>query len=498
MIRALTALLLWLCLTPLTQAAMLQTDGAAVTQAIAAVQNDPRAYAAAVALSADQDSGSWDSPEAGIARWQLQLISAGARNLALRLRSLQLPAGASLSLIGSQDRQTLALGGAAHERVLPMVRGETLLLEARMPSAARAGFAIAIDRLYHGFRGLAADDTVVAKGAFGDSGACNIDVVCSLADNWRAEIRAVVLLTTPVSEGLIRCTGTLINNSAQDDRALVLTAHHCEIDSSKVADTIAYFNVQKSVCGGSGDGPVSQYLYGSQVLAQSSSGDLTDVTLFELASKPPSAFDAYYAGWDARSSAPACGASIHHPGGDDKKISFYASASAQDDVLVGASSGDFHIDAWAAQWTLGTTEFGSSGAGLWSENHRLVGTLSGGSGACASSTSSSNNGGTDYYARLDRALSLNSNLRNALDAAHTGCSAIAGKAPGSAGTAACASDSGGSCGISGDTSVRALSVGGGGGGGAWDGGSLMLLLALMLLGAWRRRCRLSAKPAAWT
>ncbi|SEQ60909.1 hypothetical protein SAMN04488038_108148 [Solimonas aquatica] len=477
MIRALTALLLWLCLTPLAQAAMLQTDGAAVTQAIAAVQNDPRAYAAAVALSADQDSGSWDSPEAGIARWQLQLTSAGARNLALRLRSLQLPAGASLSLIGSQDRQTLALGAAAHARVLPMVRGETLLLEARMPSAARAGFAIAIDRLYHGFRGLGPEQSVVAKGYFGDAGHCNIDVVCSLADNWRAEIRSVVLLTVPVSKGVLRCTGTLINNSAQDDRALVLTAHHCEIDSSNVADTVAYFNVQKSVCGGSGDGPVSQYLYGSQVLAQSSSGDLTDLTLFELASKPPGAFDAYYAGWDARGSAPACGASIHHPSGDDKKISFYASAAASDNVLVS----NFRVDTWAVQWTRGTTEEGSSGAGLWSENHRLVGTLSGGSGACASSTSSSNNGGTDYYARLDRALSLNGNLRNALDAAGSGCSAINGKQPGSAGPAVCASDSGGSCGLNGDTSVRAISVGGGGGGGAWDWRSL---LVLMLLGVW--------------
>lgn len=476
MIRALPAVLLWLCLSPLAQAAVLQTDDAAVIQAISAVQADPRAYAAALALGADQDSGSWDSPEPGIARWQLQLRSSGARNLAVHLRSLQLPAGASLSLIGSQDRQTLALGGTTQARTLPMVRGEALLLEARMPEAARAGFAIRIDRLYHGFRGLGLDKTVVAKSTFGDSGACNVDVVCSLADNWRAEIRSVLLLSISASDGQYVCSGTLINNSAQDDRALVLSAHHCGIASSNVSNVIAYFNVQKSVCGGNADGPLSQYRYGSQVLAQSSSGDLSDITLFELESKPPASFNAYYAGWDARSSAPSCGASLHHPNGDDKKISFYASAAASDNVLVS----DFRVDTWAVQWTLGTTELGSSGAGLWSENHRLVGTLSGGSGACASLSSSNNNGGTDYFARLDRALSVNSSLRSALDPDHSGCSAIAGKEPGSASTASCATDSGGSCGSSGDTSVRALSLGNSGGGGAWNGLSLLALLVLRL------------------
>src|SRR3546814_7087286 len=79
--------------------------------------------------------------------------------------------------------------------------------------------------------------------------------------------------------------------------------------------TLAYFNVQRSACGGGTVGTVTQNVAGTAVLAGTSGKTITDYTLFELASKPPGDFDAYYSGWDIRGNAPASGAVIHHPDG---------------------------------------------------------------------------------------------------------------------------------------------------------------------------------------
>lgn len=470
-------------------AAGLQVSPQLLAQTLSQQPDKPRRYAVGLSLAADERSGRWEPLSDGRLRWRLDLRSPGARNLSLHLRQLQLPEGAELRVSGAQTGNAPWLSARALRgaRVLPLVPGEQLLLEVRLPAAAQGDFHILIDRAYHGLRefgGPAAEKS----GPFGRSaGSCNIDVACPAADNWRPELRAVVLLSIPADGDLYLCTGTLLNNSAQDDRALILTAHHCDIGSGNVGGTIAYFNVQRTSCASSSNGPTNQYLYATRVLADSSSGDDTDYTLLELASKPPAEFGAYYAGWDTRSSAPLCGATIHQPQGDNKKISFFAGAAASNNVQIG----NFRVDAWQLAWARGTTEEGSSGAALWSENHRIVGTLSGGNGACASN--SSNNGASDYFARLDRAMAQGRALKQALDPAGTACSAIAGKEAGAASVALCATDSSGSCGASGDTSVTGAAnpepvASAAGGGGSWDFGSLSLLL-LALAARLRRSAR---------
>jgi hypothetical protein len=62
---------------------------------------------------------------------------------------------------------------------------------------------------------------------------------------------------------------------------------------------------------------------------------------------------------------------IHHPAGDIKKISFENRALE--------TAGKF----WRVpRWDLGVTEGGSSGSGLWNQDHLLVGQLYGGASAC--------------------------------------------------------------------------------------------------------------------
>lgn len=390
-------------LASLPTVAQRHLDTNAVRAAIDAAGPQPLQFAVGTDVGASVADGTWDEPETGVARWRLRIDSDGAQSLSLRIDALSLPANARLYLYGADGHDVQGPFTAADNGTLwtPLVRADEAVLEARMPYDEKSRFALNIDRAFHGYRAFRAQNAVVAKGAFGDSGSCEIDVTCPTGDNWRKQIRAAVLLEIG---NTILCSGTLVNNSAKDGRPLILTANHCNINSSNVTATKAYFNVEKPNCGSNVDGPVNEVLYGKTVLAKTNSSTVTDYALFELAQTPPASYDVYYAGWDIGSNAPRSGAVIHHPSGDDKKISTYTQAAqAHDDVCIGSGTrclGGFRIDAWGVQWARGTTEEGSSGSALFNQDGRIVGTLSGGEGECSGSA---NNGAMDYFARLDRA-----------------------------------------------------------------------------------------------
>lgn len=438
------------------------------------LRSSPLSFATGVPMSLSEQDGAWDEPLPGTARWRLRLGSAGAVNLSARLEGLRLPEGGEIWLSSADGRDVQGPFRGAGELLLPIVRDDEAVLEARMPAAARDGFALRVAEAFHGFRPLGSA-RLPSKGALGNAeGSCHVDVVCSEGNAWRNEIRSAVVYTRLTRillvNTLVTCSGVMVNNTAQNDRALVLTANHCGITSgTRMADVTVYFNVQKASCGGSTDGPINQNIAGGRFLARDTESDFT---LFELASTPPSSYGVHYAGWDARSGVGgSSGVGIHHPGGDDKKISRYSSSLQQ---VENAQIDSFQVDGWEVHWARGVTEQGSSGSGLWNQDHRLVGTLSGGSSSC------DNPSGTDIYARFNRGWQANSassgQLKAHLDPANTGAQTLDGKnAGGSPGSVGSGGSGGGSS-----------SSGGGSGGGAFG---WPLLLAGLGLAALRRRTR---------
>jgi len=108
-----------------------------------------------------------------------------------------------------------------------------------------------------------------------------------------------------------------------------------------------------------------------------------DFCLLRLEAAPPQQFGPFWTGWDRRTTIIPDGAvSIHHPDAGEKAI------SRNDDPLTVAASciteGGPEDSHWEVDnWEYGTTEQGSSGAGLWDPaSHLLVGFLSGGLAAC--------------------------------------------------------------------------------------------------------------------
>lgn len=384
---------------------------------------DPRArlqFALSRELEQGLEAGSWDVADDGRARWRLRLFSPAAQTLNLEFSRFELPASAQLWLYDAAGRVVqgpyTAQDRSPEGRLwTALVPGDTAVIELRVAPQDKKRVSLRLARLNHGFRGFETAAGVVPK-----SGPCNIDVVCPQGSEWRDEIRSAARITIG---GIILCSGQLVNNTRQDNDPLFLTAHHCGIGESlatRASSVVVYWNYQTSSCGGTPDGSLSQTQTGSTLLARDEN---SDYALVRLASRPPAAYGVHYAGWYAGSRAAACGASIHHPNGDQKRISLFTSTVTRADDVCLDEDDDCtrRVDTWRVNWSEGVTEPGSSGGGLWNQNHRLVGVLSGGAASCEQPNE------PDYYGRLE--LAWNAGLRAQLDPAGTGAVGLGGRDP---------------------------------------------------------------------
>ncbi len=131
------------------------------------------------------------------------------------------------------------------------------------------------------------------------------------------------------------------------------------------------------------------------LLGESLNRDSLDFTLVKMSVHHRIVSGYYYAGWN-RSALPANEtATIHHPLGDVKKISFDFD-SPQPDIMYQINYPEYVLYShWRIlRWDLATTEPGSSGCPLFDQNKRLVGLLTGGEANCVSSVN-------DYFTKFD-------------------------------------------------------------------------------------------------
>ncbi len=398
---------------------LLRVDGDDLAQRSIDVKGRPLQFAVPVAIHITPTThGRW-TRIGQMDIWRLRLGSPGAYSLNLALTDLYLPQGASLRLY---DRSGVMQQGPYSERDnradgqlwTALVPGAELLLELAVPAAARPQLSMAITQLNHGFRSLRA----TAK-----AGSCNVDAACPTGDQWTDAIRATARITVG---GQRLCTAVLLNNTRRDGDPLALTADHCGIGESSgmpASSVVAYWNFQSSECDGSADGSLRQNQSGASLLAR---GATADFSLIRLDQRPPATYAVFYAGWDASGTAPGAGVSVHHPRGDEKSISSFSQSARRRTANVDGNQ----VQSWEVVWSQGVTEPGSSGSGLWNEDHRVVGQLSGGNSSCEEPTRS------DVFGRLDVAWQAGSQpanqLRSWLDPEGSGELAIDGLDPGTA------------------------------------------------------------------
>ncbi|MEN8165697.1 MAG: hypothetical protein ABFS37_16330, partial [Acidobacteriota bacterium] len=367
------------------------------------------------------NSGRWDRLAYGGDLWRVEIDAPGALSLNLRIDDLNLPAGASLWLhdpAGAQVHGPYTQADRDNHGGLstPIVLGDHLVVEVSAPPGRASDVRLRISSVHHGYRIFGEDPR---KGGQGD---CNIDVVCPEGDGWRDQIRSVARYTI---DGAYLCTGTLVNNTAEDDRPLFLTADHCDVRAGNANTVVVYWNYESPNCGDLSGGSLGQNQTGSTFLStwEWNWAGGSDFTLLELHSIPEPGFNVYYAGWDVSGITPQSVTGIHHPSGGEKAISF------EDDPLT--TRGESH---WKVNdWDLGTTEPGSSGSCIFDQSNGLcVGTLSGGYAACG-------NDDEDWYGQLHESWTGNdtpdSRLSDHLDPLALGVTTLEGRNPSSAGSA---------------------------------------------------------------
>jgi lysyl endopeptidase len=345
-------------------------------------------YRFAVRQSAEADintSGTWEEIDSQTRLWRLHIVSPQATSLSLGFSNYNMPAGGKLFIYSADGKQVLGPytehdNARHHQLWTPLVFSDDIVAEVTIPADEAENLKLALGAVNHGYRNISSSRPTV--NAVGDSAWCEINVACPEGDGWRDQIRSVAMYYITLADGTYICSGTLINNTVQDDKPYFLTAFHCldEYEDGVLADPngvaasmVVYWNFQALTCSGS-SGSNSQNQTGAYFCAAYLSSDFALVELDEM---PPQEFDVYYAGWDRSYSAPSSGVAIHHPKADLKKISIENHSLSITSYGGASSPGDgTHLRLW--HWETGMAEPGSSGCPIFNPAKLLTGQLHGG------------------------------------------------------------------------------------------------------------------------
>ena len=233
----------------------------------------------------------------------------------------------------------------------------------------------------------------------GDAQSCQVNINCSPeGDNWQVQKRGVARISFREGSAWYLCSGTLINNTANDGTPYFLTAYHCGGDATAADRNVwkFYFNYERPGCPNTGT-PPNNVITGCTYKAGGDISGGSDFQLLLLSSSPSLSWNPYYNGWSKSTTASPSGVGIHHPSGDAKKISTYTQT-----LTTGTWSGGMSSAHWLVKWAQttngwGVTEGGSSGSPLFDNNKRVIGTLTGGNSDCSNQSTA-----TDYYGKFSK------------------------------------------------------------------------------------------------
>jgi hypothetical protein len=308
------------------------------------------------------------------------------------------PRGAQVFLYSPDRSELLGAYGESNENpngmlAIQPLRGDRVVIEYVEPAGTRARPKLAVGPLIHDYRDVLA--ALQPGGIIAIS--CFIDVNCPEVAEHQDIKRAVVWLFG----GGGGCSGSILNNTAEDGTPYLLTAKHC----GSMTNAVAVFDYERTGCG-AGSSSQSKTISGATLLAQSTP---FDGQLYRLNHTPPANYEPFYAGWTTATdihNTPFVG--ISHPSGLPKKFQ-----QDDDPPLLSQSQVNVVFDD-------GLIQPGSSGSPLFDVWEHVVGALTSGAGTCGNNFAN--------YGRFDRFYETQG-LGQWLDPQGWGLSAIDGYDP---------------------------------------------------------------------
>ncbi len=336
----------------------------------------------------DGRDGLWTSLEDGGWLWTMAFHAPDAASIRLRFRDWAPPPGAELVVYDAYQPEhaygPMTGGYASTDGVLfsYVVFSDRANLEYYLPAGMEPGTPrswITVDGILHQYRDLSGQ--VVGARDAGRLVDCFLDVNCYSV--WDFESSGIGRIFSVRVGDSVLCSGTVLNRTAGDMAPLFLTAAHCGTVDFPQSDVVLWYWETDSCNGAPVDPGTLPQSMGSVNLVNALGGP--DTALLGLRNDLP--IGMALLGWDANylPNGSAC-TSIHHPGGDYKRITFL-----QKDSDGEGCSGANYACSWGTN--SGDITLGSSGGPLFDESARIRGVVSCGNGGCGP--------GSHWFGRFD-------------------------------------------------------------------------------------------------
>jgi len=367
----------------------------------------PLRYGAVLPLAFDLvGEGRWDALADGRLVVRAEIAAPGAHSLGLLFAEYDLPPGGELYVYSPDNARVLGAYTEATEQPNRMLAiqpfaGDRLLVEYVHPGDADAP-RLVLESVVYDYRDVLGEVTLDPQGGApgeDEPDSCLIDINCPAGKPYQNAKRSVIALF----RGGFLCSGSILNNTAEDGTPFMYTAEHC----GNFTNGTFRFNYERTQCGG-GATLAPQFLSGAQLLADD---NYVDSQLYRLNQAPPASYAPYFAGWNRTTDVGAPTFGISHPSGLPKKLHI-----EEDDAFATSSQ-------WGVTWDRGEIQGGSSGSPLFDSSGRAIGPLCCGAGVCVAQTV--------FYGRFGKFWNRR-DLEQWLDPNGTGLSKLTGYDPHSA------------------------------------------------------------------